>query len=180
MSPRSQRTGGNNPALIGQQITGIKQAFSVSTLAHAKKNKIGANATERGRRHQPPVKKIYSHFLEYRAVPHRVTVNSGYFIIGRTQRRWACRAFSTRKQGHNSQLLQNCALQNPESKILRSTLQRGPGRSSGSAPFRLRPETTRSQGFSLKHRGKAGQFPCMFKPRTSNHAAASASCPPRR
>lgn len=39
VSPCSWHTGGNNPALTGQQITGIIQAFSVSTLVHAKKNK---------------------------------------------------------------------------------------------------------------------------------------------
>lgn len=133
---------------------------------------------QRGICHQPPVKKIYSHLLEYRAVPHRVMVNSGYFIIGRTQRRWAFKTFFTRKQGHNSRLLQNYALQNLESEIPQSTLQRGPGRSRGSAPFRLWPETTSSQGFSLKHRGKEGEFRCTFKPRTSNHTVASASCLP--
>lgn len=65
VSPCSQSTGGNNPALIGQQIIEIKQAFSVSTLVHAKKNKTGANAQREGYAISP-VKKIYSHLLGYR------------------------------------------------------------------------------------------------------------------
>lgn len=46
VSPCSQSTGGNNPALIGQQIIEIKQAFSVSTLVCAKRKQNGSKCTE--------------------------------------------------------------------------------------------------------------------------------------
>lgn len=47
MSLCSQCTGGNNPALAGQQITGIRWVFSGSDLASAKKHRTGANEIER-------------------------------------------------------------------------------------------------------------------------------------
>lgn len=43
----SQCTGGNNPVLAGQQITGIRRVFSGSDLTNAKKHRAGANETER-------------------------------------------------------------------------------------------------------------------------------------
>lgn len=94
MSPCSQCTGGNNPALAGQQITGIRRVFSGSDLANAKKHRKGANEIERDMS-PAPAKKIC------RAVLHRVMVNPGCLVIGRTRRRQAF------VYNHNAQFLQN-------------------------------------------------------------------------
>lgn len=173
VSPCSQSTGGNNPELIGQQIIEIKQAFSVSTLVHAKKNpKIGANA-QRGISRKPLWRKSTPIYQDIeRAVPHSWMVNSGYFIIGRTQfvGIWG---FFCKETGSSIIAPSEFCSAKPW-ELLLSTLWQGPGHNSGLVPFTFSPETTSSQGFSLKCRGKEGEFQCISKPITPSPTPASA------
>lgn len=179
VSPCSQSTGGNNPALIGQQIIEIKQAFSVSTLVRAKKNQNVSKCTERGICHQPLWRKSTPIYQDTeRAVPHSWMANSGYLITGRTQF-VGIYGFFCKETGASLRAPSELCSAKPW-EILLSTLWQGPGHNSGLAPFKFSPEITSSQGFSLKCRGKDGEFQCLFKPRTPSPTPASAFHLPRR
>lgn len=158
VSPCSQSTGGNNPALIGQQIIEIKQAFSASTVVCAKKAQNGSKCTERGICHESPWRKFTPIYQDIkRAVPHSWMVNLGYFIIGRTQIVGICGIFC--KETGSSLIAPSELCSAKPWDILLSTLWQEPGHDSGLAPFKFSPETTSSEGFSLKCRGERRGIP---------------------